>query len=348
VATVYRPIDVLEKQVDLIRWWSRSQYRGGFAKTFQHMVDKYSAMRDYDPQTGRHGKPWKVDEYLVSRLDSAETFYVRREIISRLWDFTDVYEAHDHEVVLPQDLPCPRGFIYLERPLHIIDARGKVTSVKGILWSEERNAVVISEFSDAHDELDEVNQRQYADFGREEAVKLNGELPLLHITQWEWGTKVQNLTIDDIGSTESQVDFHGDAGNLPGAREDYEANRPSYAFSLNRFNAFMISLWEFVQEQIPFRMPADRPMLKRLKRVNSPLSEVTVVELRPVDRPPTHTDPDHVPQMVVWSHRWRVREHRRRWIDKHGNYRETTVSAHVKGPDHLQLIEKDRIFHVRK
>ena len=348
MSTVYRPIDVLEEQVKLCRWWERSQYRGGFIHTFQGMVDKHAHMRDYDPQTGRRGKPWKVDKYLTSRLDSAETFYVRREIISRLWDFTDAYEAHEHEVILPQDLPCPRGFIYLERPLHILDARGKVTSIKAILWSEERGAEIISEFSDAYDELDEVNQKEYAQSSKEEVVNLTGGLPLLHITQWEWGTKVQNLTIEDIGSTAETVEFHGDAGQLPGAREDYDRHRESYAFSLNRFNAFLLSLWEFVQEQIPFRMPADRPMRKRLKRANSPLSEVTVVELRPVDRPPQHTDPDHVPQTVIWSHRWRVREHKRRWIDKHGNYRETTVSAHIKGPDHLQLIEKDRVYHVRK
>lgn len=337
MASVYRPIDVLEKQVDLVRWWSSSQYRHGFIETFQGMVDKYAAMRDLDT-------PWRIDNYLSTRLDSAETFYVRSPIIDRLWHFTDVYEAHEHEVVLPQDLPCPRGFIYLERPIHILDARGKVTSIKAILWSEEREAVVITEFSDAYDELDEVNQRGYRDFGGKEALTSVCELPILHIVPWVWGRKVQNLTNEDLADVDTLADFHGDAGDA----EAYKQHKDSYAFSLNRFNAFVISLWEFVQEQIPFRMPADRPMMKRLKRANSPLSEVTVVDLRPVDRPPTITDPDHVPQVVIWSHRWRVREHKRRWIDKHGNYRETTVSAHTKGPEHLQLIEKDRVFHVRK
>jgi hypothetical protein len=338
MTTVYRPIDVLEKQVDLVRWWKSSQYRDGFIKTFQPMIDNYVTMRDLD-------EPWKVDEYLTSRLDSAETFYVRSPIIDRLWHFTDVYEAHDHEVILPQDLPCPRGFIYLERPIHTLDARGRVTSIKAILWSEERAGVVITEFSDAHDDLDEINQMEYADFGgKEEVTSICGDLPLLHIAPWMWGKKVQNLTEEDMSKPEELAKFHGTAGD----REEYEKHKDSYAYSLNRFNAFVISLWEFVQEQIPFLMPADRPMLKRLKRAHSPLSEVTVVDLRPVDRPPTITDPDHVPEVVIWSHRWRVREHKRRWIDKHGNYRETTVSACVKGPDHLPLIEKDRVYHVRK
>jgi hypothetical protein len=338
MATVYRPIDVLEKQVDLVRYWKSSQYRHGFIDSFQPMVDKYPAMRT-------QGKPWRLEEYLSTRLDSAETFYVRREIIARLWDFTDVYEAHEHEIILPQDLPCSYGFIYLERPIHILDARGRVTSVKAILWSEERDAVIISEFSDAYDELDEINLQEWAEIGsRQEVAAISSEIPLMHIMPWAWGAKVQNLTEEDMSDPVGLADLHGEVGDA----EEYEKHKGSYAFSVNRFNSFLISLWEFVQEQIPYRMRADRFMLKRLKRAHSPLSEVTVVELRPVDRPPQFNDPDHVPQLVVWSHRWRVREHKRRWIDKHGNYRETTVSACVKGPEHLPLIEKDVVFHVRK
>ena len=336
MATVYRPIDVLEKQVDLVRWWTSSQYRHGFIETFQDMINKYASMKNLDV-------PREIDKYLISRLDTAETFYVRSPIIARLWDFTDVYETHEHEVVLPQDLPCERGFFYLERPIHTLDARGRVTSIKAILWSEEREAVILSEFSDASDELDEISQMTFAQFGKQEAISIC-ELPLMHIVPWRWGRKVQNLTDEDFSNPEELADFHGEAGDL----ETYKKFQGSYTFSVNRFNAFVISLWEFVQEQIPFRISADRPMLRRLKRAHSPLKDVTVIDLRPVDRPPQITDPDHVPQFVPWSHRWRVREHKRRWIDKHGNYRETTVSAHIKGPDHLQLIEKDRIFNVHK
>ena len=336
MTTVYRPIDVLEKQVDLVRWWSTSSYRHGFIEEFQKIVDHYAIIKD------KAGNPAKIDEYLISRLDTAETFYVRREIIARLWDFTDAYQAHEHEVVLPQDLPCERGFIYLERPIHILDARGRVMSIKGILWSEEPQGVVIAQFTDARDELDEINRDLYQRWGKQDTVSLC-ELPLQHINPILWGQRVQNLAARDFDNG-FLVELHGD----PKAAQIYQENADSYAVSQNRFYGFLISLWEFVQEQIPFRMPADRPMLKRLKRAHSPLSEVTVVELRPVDRPTQHTDPDHVPQTVLWTHRWRSREHKRRWIDKHGNYRETTVSASIKGPEHLPLIEKDRVFHVRK
>ena len=146
----------------------------------------------------------------------------------------------------------------------------------------------------------------------------------------------------NLNRTRERPDQDSDPSATAKDIEIIRQNSGTAVTSMNRFNAFLLSLWEFVQEQIPFRIPANRPLLKRLKRANSPLKEVTVVDLRPVDPLPTHTDPDHVPQVVIWSHRWRVREHKRRWIDKHGNYRETTVSASVKGPEHLPLIEKDR------
>jgi len=339
MATVYRPIDVLEKQVDLVRWWSRSQYRHGMTGAFQRMADQYITMKDPDT-----GKPYVVEDWMASRLDSAETFYVRREIISRLWDFTDVYQTHEHEVVLPQDLPCPRGFVYLERPIHIMDARARVTSIKGILWGEERAGVAIAQLSDAADDLDEVNRDAWARWGGKDAVVGMCEMPLLHLTSWTWGRRIVNLTAEDFSSPEHLAEFHGNVTPV----EVYQENRQTYAHAVNRFNQFLLSLWEFVQEQIPWKIPADRPMLKRLKRAHSPLKEVTVVDLRPYDQPYEPTDPDYEPQTVIWNHRWRVREHKRRWIDKHGNYRETTVSAHVKGPEHLPLIEKDRIFHVKR
>jgi len=331
MASVYRPIDVLEQQVDLIRFWKHSIHRHSFADAFEFQI------RQFRSTMGE-----AVDTFLVSRLDNAETFYVRNQIIDRLWHFTDVYEAHEHETIEYQDLPCPRGFIYLEKPIHLFDTRGRVCSVKAILWSEERGGVSIVEFSDARDPLDEINTLDYNGTGK--PTYETCELPLFHIMPWAWGKKIRNLTADDFRMQEL-----GDPNDTtPEERDMMVQNLPSTVQSMDRFNGFLISLWEFVQQQIPHRMRADRPMLKRLQRAHSPLSEVTVVDLRAEDPPPRHVDPDHVPQTVLWTHRWRSREHKRRWIDKHGNYRETTVSASVKGPEHLPLIEKDRIFNVKR
>jgi hypothetical protein len=327
VTEVYRPIDVLDEQVKLVRFWKTSPHRKVFAEEFAFAINKY-----------RSTAGESVDTFLAERLNAAETFYVRANIIDRLWHFTDTYETHGHETIEFQDLPCPRGFIFLERPIHMIDARGRVCSIKVILWSEERGGVSIVEFSDARDPLDEINH-----IHKRDGLKEVTEYPLFHIMPWAWGKKIRNLTVEDFAADRS--------GHPDDSEEDRKLmmeNMPTSVQSMDRFNGFLISLWEFVQEQIPYRIRADRPMMKRLQRAHSPLSEVTVVDLRPIDQPPQHNDPDHVPQVVMWSHRWRVREHKRRWIDKHGNYRETTVSASVKGPEWLPLIEKDRVFHVKR
>ena len=336
---VYRPIDVLEKQVELINFWTRSRYKDSFNNPFQFIMNRF------DIRDSQHRKvPARLSVFMGQRLNISETIFVRSNIIDRLWDFTDVYETHEHEVVLPQDLPCPRGFVYLERPIHTMDAQGRVVSIKGILWGEERAGVAIVQLSDARDELDEVNRDAYVRWGGKDNVVALSEMPPLHVTSWTWGRRIANLTPEDFSSPEHLAEFHGNVTPV----EVYRENHHTYAHSVNRFNQFLISLWEFVQEQIPWRIPADRVMLKRLQRAHSPLAEVTVVELRPFDQPYEPTDPEYEPQTVIWNHRWRVREHKRRWIDKNGNYRETTVSAHVKGPEHLPLIEKDKIFHVKR
>jgi hypothetical protein len=113
-------------------------------------------------------------------------------------------------------------------------------------------------------------------------------------------------------------------------------------------NRFLLALWGWMGEQIPFTVPASRPARRRLERskVQFP-SEVQVVDLRIQEQDPwAERNPN--PAMILWSRRWKVREHKRRWFDKHGNYRETTVHSYVKGPAHLPLIERDRVFNVRQ
>jgi hypothetical protein len=328
VSEIYRPIDVLDKQVELVRFWRTNPNRHTIAKHFAFQIEKYS------PGT-------KINDFLAERLNNAETFYIRNNIIERLWHFTDIYEAHEHETVEYQDLPCPRGFVFLEKAIHMMDARGRVVSIKAVLWSEERGGVVLTQFSDGKDPLDEINR--LAAERNSDLRSIETDLPLFHIMPWAWGRKVRNLTVEDFN-----YDKSGHPDDTEDDRELIRESMPSAVASMERFNQFLLSLWEFVQEQIPYRMKADRPMLKRLQRARSTLSEVTVVELRPIDQPYEPADPDHVPQLVMWAGRWRVREHKRRWIDKHGNYRETTVREHTKGPAHLQLIEKDRVYHIKR
>jgi hypothetical protein len=167
------------------------------------------------------------------------------------------------------------------------------------------------------------------------------ELPVLHVQSYMWGTKVTDLDVDDFTLTSET--------RTPGELAEVTKGMGDHVVYQNRFTQFLLSLWEFMGEQIPQRMPPDRPMRKRLQRAHSSLSEVSIIQLRPYDQPSEPTDPDHVPQFVPWSHRWRVRAHKRRWIDKKtGELRETTVREYTKGPPHLQLIEKDRVFHVKR
>lgn len=339
-AQVYRPIDVLEKQVEQINFWQRHPHRLSYDKTFQHLMVG-AKIADGQPGAGRQ---IVFSHFLGDRYNKAETIYVRSNIISRLWDFTDVYETHEHETIQPEDPPVDHGFAYFEHNIHIIDGQGKVNSIRAILWSVEENGVSVVLFSDPRDPLDDINHEQVKRFGEDWNADLGCDLPPFHIMNYPWGKKIQNLTIEDY-SFPPQWDPDQDDAERHARYRKHAKDNVEYQ---NRFNNFLISLWEFMGEQVPMRMSPDRPMRKRLQRAHSPLSEVSIIQLRPYDRGPAFNDPDHVPQTVMWNSRWRVREHKRRWIDKHGNYRETTVSAHIKGPEHLPLIEKDRVFHVKR
>jgi len=336
---VYRPIDVLEKQVELINFWTRSRYKDSFNNPFQFIMNRF------DIRDSQHRKvPARLSVFMGQRLNISETIFVRSNIIDRLWEFTDVYETHEHETLQREDLPMDFGFAYLERTIHILDAQGKVNAIRAILWSAEPNGIITVQMSDNRDPLDDINRAQLAEHGPDWYRVLGCDLPPLHIQAYSYGKNNQNLTVDDYDLEDNRPTITPPEERKRNIKEHIE----EHVVYQNRFNHFMISLWEFMGEHIPQRLGPDRYMKKRLQRAHSPLSEVSVVQLRPYQQRSEY-DPEHEPEFVPWSHRWRVREHKRRWIDKKtGELRETTVSAHVKGPEHLPLIEKDRVYNVKR
>jgi hypothetical protein len=329
MARIYRPIDVLDFQVELVRWWSRSIFRFDHGEAFQPVIDQAG-------WRGGTGKRVPVHAYLHYRLDSAETIYVRRPIVETLWDFAEKWATHEHELVLPDDAPMDCGFAYLEKPVYIRDFRGQRLSIRAILWSAETNGYSVTTFSDRDDPLDDVNREMDEKVGREYRLQIDCPLPISHMTGWTYGHNVRDLD-------PNQVQPVREPGNESDAM--WQANKVMATQQQAHMHRFILALWEFMGEQMPYKQFPDRFMAKRLKRAHSPLKEVSVIDLRPWPQDHPH-NPN--PQTVLWTHRWRQREHKRRWIDKAGNHRETTVSACVKGPDHLPLIEKDRVFHVKR
>jgi hypothetical protein len=337
---VHRPIDVLEVQVGLIRFWASHDalvLSEGYANLTRRALGP---------------NPPPLSKVLSPRLDASETFYVRSHIQSRLWSWAADVEPHHAETVERADLPCPNGFAWLEQTLYVPDVYGDTMTVKALSWSEEANGVLLVTWSDPKDPADDVNRFYRDNPHAPDLERLTGSpftaqpLQVMHMTPWAWGSRVLNLAPEDVSAEATTEDLYGKwtGTTEERSRRRLEAHAENVA-SVSRLNHFVLMLWEFVQEQAPLPMRADRPMRRRLAREGSPLSEVLVVDLRPY---PNRAEKNPDPEPIWYSHRFPVREHKRRWIDKHGNHRETTVHAYVKGDPSLPLIEKDRVYHVRR
>jgi hypothetical protein len=318
-----RPLDALDQQVALIHWYQSvrgAKVAAGFAQSWAGDFNERPKIVGYQ----------NMGAHLADALDRAETYVVAPHISSKLWAMTKDFEP---QPLLPQDMPSPQGFVILDEPLFIYDVSRKVFSVKAILWNinSAGSGVELFMFSDRDSDFDEssINLRKEV-----EPEWLGPPLSLGHIQPWQFGKAISR----DLDDWESAREFQ----DLP--PETVEDNF--------RVNAFLEVLWDFVQDIIPTTVHSDRAQRRRMERSHLRLRDVNVVDLRVKEGYSVH-DPDHEPEDVLWTHRWRVRRHKRRqWYGstKDGTRRceEIIVESHVKGPEFLPLVEKDRVMMVRR
>jgi hypothetical protein len=328
MSNVHRPIDVLDQQMDFIRFWQRNPRAEAVSESFAPVMAEFV-----------HLNRMSVRDFMARRSDQAESIFVSSHIEANLWRMTEEYETDLSEGLQPEDLPCDHGFAWLEDPLYVTDIRGRQVSVRVIFWSRETNGVILSFFSDAMDRNDEVNQ-YYIDRGEKDLLLTTGRVPLLHLMPINWGRNIRQISLKDY-------EIAPLLKLEPNGEEEFERNKQRAADSQGHALRFAVALWEFMGEQIPRVAFPDRPLRRRLLREHSPLSEVKVVELRTQEG--SHERSEH-PQLVMWNHRWRSRGHWRKYRNKLTGeiVKVTWVRESIKGPAHLQLIEKDTVFNVRR
>lgn len=107
---------------------------------------------------------------------------------------------------------------------------------------------------------------------------------------------------------------------------------------------FWLTLWRTLSEEIvvPVRMP--RRPTRQAARVGL-VPEVVVAELRRVRRP-NHDQTLPSGEVVMWTHRWRVREHTRTLHRGTPQEKVVPVRSYVKGPENRPLIEKDLVYRL--
>lgn len=323
--TVEKPTEALDQHLVLLDWWERNVIRHAAAAAFQEVGP------------GKINVP--LDEFIAWRLARSETFYVTAQIVNRLWGFARHYETQ--APLQREDLPCERGYVWLQAPGYILDVRGRMTPIKVIHWSVEPECVVLFFYNDWKDPYDEVGKDIIADPRHAEMAKQDARTPLFHWSAWRWGeSRMRDWTDARIASIPESY-----PARLEGTPEATPETIKAGIQEQIIMEQFVVSLWEFMGEQMPGRMFPDRAGRRRLEHAGVSFKEVKIVDLRTVANNYPRSEN---PELVNWSHRWRVRPHKRRWYDKDGNYRETTVAGYIKGPKDLPLWEQNQVFNVRR
>lgn len=231
----------------------------------------------------------------------------------------------------PRDVPSQSGFVYLERPLPMIDVKGSTVVVHAIGWvltfaRDKVNVVQIGRddpvereytvllamlFTDVHDPRDHLHDQRI-------------EIPFKYLMMWG-----------------PSIDFY-----TPLAMQ----TRHNWSDADGTFERVLLAFFRFINEPwIDDRMmvPGRALMRQADRKLGSGRDHrVRVIQLRKATTRP-HRDGPSMPR--EWSHRWLVKGHwRNQWYPSEQRHALKWIPTHIKGPDDKELFLHDRVFHVER
>lgn len=355
-----RAIDI---QLDLIRWYESDEGRkyakhfgeSYHAKIIQGLQDELGdATAMLDPESQRTIVTYPegvsperlaqlveenygvIDAYAHlgelehRRLANADTYYVTEEIAERIGELART---------LPKDLdvteamvPSQFGFVYIPSALMCIDARSEMYATKGICWGVGEDGFNRTIYTDPSDprETDVTAQRTQAG-----GPTLRCPLVLFDAQGTPWGQMLDRRSNRPVALD----DFDYDDAVVEAAAQD----------SMFQWR-WLVAFWLFCQEEITILARPKRGAARRAERVlNLAPSELSVRVVRLRKAKYVHPDGSVVaPRVIDWSHRWRVRGHKRVLYRGTGDEKVVWVSEYVKGPKHAPLIERDDVMVVHR
>ena len=303
--------NVLERQVDLWKWWGTPQgqtFGRGFATS-------YMAKNPTAPDVGIMGQLTTVER---ARLLMAEPVYVNEEV-NEVWRAATPGFAP--EPLVPSDLFTANGFVWLPEPLSMMGAGGEETSWRAFLWSpirepetRGREGILLSLYSWTKDD-DPLLAAQDPNY------KDRDELLLLHTTPW-WFNQ----------------DYPWDGTWKEGWSGTYDPDAASNSIisTIKPVQCFFRLAQQTLTERSNYE--PGRPTRRRIQKVKEDFKPyVTVIRLR---------RPRYVSKeaggSIEYSHRWLVGAHwRNHWYPSLGIHRQKYILPYVKDP-------KDKPLKVRE
>ena len=261
-------------------------------------------------------------------LLGARTYFVSEEMVALA---EHAAATMPRQEMIESDLPCPSGFMVLEKPIVTPDARGKQVTIAAYRWwrapviygprpSDGGAAVDVPlgdgvmwvYYSDTLDPRDAYME----DIQRIGAPRFPSRLVLL------------GEDCEVFGKGEVDAEY---------VAEKFHAKIEDVRQAVMMMRRLPMALWTLMQQRLAVVTDekAHRVTRRQLARAGSPLAEndVRVVRLRRL----TNATPESG-EAVEWSHRWIVSGHwRQQWLPSVKAHRLQWIAPFVKGPDDKPL-----------
>jgi hypothetical protein len=265
-------------------------------------------------------------------LMAAEPVYVTGEMQELVFNAMENFNTR--ETVVPEDFFLRSACVYLEEPFTVIDQQGKKVAWRAISWHIEDMT-----FSQVNGEKEyaEVTKKAIAGEAIEVQVKLGIRFIMWSSIDDEDDYSHTFHEIDSIAKTNWLV---AHALTLP--LEDISRTVDTTGGQDSSTLAFVRVMNKLMGERIVTRSryKAARSLRRHSLRLNLPVSEILVCELRRRSSPSEPTG-----EKRNFSHRFIVHGFwRRQWYPSLGMHRQKYIADYVKGPDDKPLIIKQRVW----
>jgi hypothetical protein len=317
-----KPGDLLEIANDIADWWlTREGYM--YAAAFTEDVIEKNRLEGMD-----------VSKIAAETLAGAQAVVLKLAVPFFIADnmvqvCQGASKTMPKQPILESDLPAKTGFMWLEDVFIFRDVHNQGVAVRAIQWNTNETHVGIALYSDPLHPDDEMQPSQYT---------VTTPEGLLFAGQWAL----------EFGKDYSDVDHL-----LYDVRRRKEVENEAWALAIKNMAdlfKFILTTWTLMQQFIRYqhKVMIHRASRRRLARRKREIQPIVYVTLRRMEDDGWQRDPNAEQRGVQWSHRWIVNGYWRNRKGKDGSYRQEYVMPHEKGPAHLPLIEKDRIYILKR
>lgn len=280
----------------------------------------------------------RVVDYTRRSVLKAENFFVIRDMTDLVEQGASMLDATDLADTTLAPSEC--GFVYLEKPIRLVDIRQSEILVNAILWdTADRDSIVIHMWNDEYRTPDAASlQMQAGNIGIDMTDREKRYLEELLKVRGRWGYVGVVLYIngEQVGDELIAV-----SEELQRQYADVEGVQTE-AFSNPK--RLIHSLWLMLNQTLVERGRdfGDRRFARRMKRMGLP-NDVTIIRFRRTEYTRKHEGEVN----VEWSHRWLVRGFWRwqPYKNEKGEWdrKRIWINPYIKGPEDKPLVITNKI-----